>query len=112
PGSDIPAYRLEVGHGDRSFPLDDPHPVWPPHRGNHERLGREAAHPPPWEELGAHERTLDGVAGTSFAVWAPNARAVRVVGEFNGWDGRLHPMRLLGASGVWELFVPGVAGGA
>jgi 1,4-alpha-glucan branching enzyme len=51
------------------------------------------------------------VAGTAFAVWAPNARAVRVVGDFNGWDGRLHPMRLLGASGVWELFVPGVAAG-
>ncbi len=60
-----------------------------------------------YEKLGAQLRTIDGVPGTSFAVWAPNAQRVSVVGEFNGWDGRYHPMRLLGASGVWELFVPG-----
>src|SRR6185436_11562904 len=60
-----------------------------------------------YDKLGAQLRTIDGVRGTSFAVWAPNARRVSVVGEFNGWDGRYHPMRLLGASGVWELFVPG-----
>ena len=57
-------------------------------------------------------RELDGVAGVSFAVWAPNARSVSVVGDFNGWDGRLHPMRPLGASGIWELFLPDVAPGA
>src|SRR6266481_10112396 len=50
--------------------------------------------------------------GTAFAVWAPNARGVAVVGEFNSWDGRLNPMRTLGSSGIWELFVPGVAEGA
>ena len=61
--------------------------------------------------LGAHERELDGVHGTSFAVWAPAARSVSVVGDFNGWDGRVHPMRSLGASGVWELFVPGARAG-
>ncbi len=65
-----------------------------------------------YDKLGAQLREIDGVAGTSFAVWAPNARRVSVVGEFNGWDGRYHPMRLLGASGVWELFVPGVGEGA
>jgi len=64
-----------------------------------------------YEKLGAQLRVIDGVAGTSFAVWAPNARRVSVVGEFNGWNGRYHPMRLLGASGVWELFVPGVGEG-
>ena len=48
------------------------------------------------------------VTGTSFAVWAPNARAIRVVGDFNTWDGTCHPMRALGSTGVWELFVPGV----
>ena len=55
-----------------------------------------------YEKLGAHLRVLDGVAGTSFAVWAPNAQRVSVAGNFNGWDGRRHPMRRLGASGVWE----------
>ena len=62
--------------------------------------------------LGAHPRVHDGLAGVSFAVWAPNARAVRVVGDWNYWDGRVHPMRSLGSSGVWELFIPGVAVGA
>ncbi len=65
-----------------------------------------------YEKLGAQLRTLDGVAGASFAVWAPNARRVSVVGDFNLWDGRRHAMRLLGASGVWEIFVPGVGEGA
>ena len=64
-----------------------------------------------YDKLGAQLRTIDGVAGTSFAVWAPNAQRLSVVGEFNGWDGRYHPMRLLGASGVWELFIPGVGEG-
>ena len=65
-----------------------------------------------YEKLGAQLRTLDGVHGTSFAVWAPNAQRVSVVGDFNRWDGRVHSMRLLGASGVWEIFVPGVGQGA
>ncbi len=56
--------------------------------------------------------SIDGVPGASFAVWAPNAQRVSVVGDFNNWDGRFHPMRLLGASGVWEIFIPGVAEGA
>ena len=111
PRSDIPAYRLEVAYGDRSFTVDDPYRFLPTIGELDQHLVGEATHERLWEKLGAHERTLDGVAGTSFAVWAPNARAVRVVGEFNGWDGRLHPMRLLGTSGVWELFVPGVAAG-
>ncbi|TLF73685.1 1,4-alpha-glucan branching protein GlgB [Nocardia cyriacigeorgica] len=74
--------------------------------GNHQRL---------WEVLGAHPRrytTLDGeVHGTSFAVWAPNARGVSVMGDFDGWSGAGTPMRSLGSSGVWELFVPGVGPG-
>ena len=65
-----------------------------------------------YEKLGAQLRTIDGVPGVSFAVWAPNAQRVSVVGDFNHWDGRFHPMRLLGASGVWEIFVPGAAQGA
>src|SRR5271170_7022323 len=65
-----------------------------------------------YEKLGAQLRVIDGVHGTSFAVWAPNAQRVSVVGDFNQWDGRIHPMRLLGASGVWEIFIPGVGQGA
>ena len=65
-----------------------------------------------YDKLGAQLRTADGVAGVSFAVWAPNAQRVSVVGNFNGWDGRRHAMRLLGASGVWEIFVPGIGDGA
>jgi len=64
-----------------------------------------------YEKLGAHPREMDGAQGTSFAVWAPNARRVSVVGEFNNWDGRLYPMRSMGGSGVWELFIPGVKAG-
>jgi 1,4-alpha-glucan branching enzyme len=65
-----------------------------------------------YEKLGAQLRVVDGVPGVSFAVWAPNAQRVSVVGNFNNWDGRCHPMRSLGASGVWEIFIPGVGEGA
>ena len=59
-----------------------------------------------YEKLGAQLRTIDGVVGTSFAVWAPNAQRISVVGDFNGWDGRVHTMRSLGVSGL-GLFIPG-----
>jgi 1,4-alpha-glucan branching enzyme len=61
-----------------------------------------------WEKMGARPAVVDGRAGYSFVVWAPNARAVSVVGDFNQWDGRGHMMRSLGASGLWEAFVPGL----
>src|SRR5690606_36668233 len=64
-----------------------------------------------WQALGGHIRTHEGVEGTHCAVWAPNARRVSVVGPFNAWDGRRHPMRRVGGSGVWEIFLPGVAEG-
>ncbi len=64
-----------------------------------------------YEKLGAHLRDIDGAKGTAFAVWAPSAARVSVVGNFNQWDGRCHPMRPLGVSGVWELFIPGVGEG-
>ncbi|MCX5210730.1 1,4-alpha-glucan branching enzyme [Kitasatospora sp. NBC_00240] len=70
--------------------------------GRHEQL---------WRALGSHLRTVDGVDGTAFAVWAPNAAGVRLIGDFNHWDGTGHPMRSLGSSGIWELFVPGLAEG-
>jgi 1,4-alpha-glucan branching enzyme len=64
-----------------------------------------------YDKLGAHLTEVDGVSGVSFAVWAPNARRVSLVGRFNEWDGRYHPMRKLGTSGIWELFVPGMVEG-
>ena len=64
-----------------------------------------------YDKFGAHLRTIDGDAGVYFAVWAPNAQRVSVVGDFNGWDGRVNPMRKLLGSGVWELFLPGVQEG-
>lgn len=65
-----------------------------------------------YEKLGAHVREVNDVRGVNFAVWAPNAERVSVIGDFNGWDGRVHPMQMRGASGVWELFIPGVEPGA
>ena len=70
----------------------------------------EGRHEELWRALGA-KVSQDGT-GTSFAVWAPNARGVRLIGDFNHWDGRGHPMRSLGSSGVWELFLPGLGSGA
>jgi len=64
-----------------------------------------------YEKLGGHLRTLGNVSGASFAVWAPNAKRVSVVGDFNRWDGRYHPLRSLGSSGVWEIFIPGLDAG-
>jgi 1,4-alpha-glucan branching enzyme len=72
----------------------------------------EGTHLRPFEVLGATPREMDGVAGTGFAVWAPNASRVSVVGDFNHWDGRRHPMRLRRECGVWEIFLPGVQAGA
>jgi 1,4-alpha-glucan branching enzyme len=75
-------------------------------------LFNEGTHYRAWEKFGSHRTTVDGVAGVHFAVWAPNARRVSVIGDFNRWDGRVHPMNVLGSSGVWEVFVPGLSEGA
>jgi 1,4-alpha-glucan branching enzyme len=106
-------YRLGVTWpGGITSELEDPY-RFPPVLGELDvwLLG-EGTHLRPYEVMGAHVRELDGVAGVAFAVWAPNAARVSVVGEFNQWDGRRHPMRLRRECGVWELFLPGVAVGA
>jgi len=72
----------------------------------------EGAHLRAFERLGAHLVTMNGVDGTAFSVWAPNARAVSVIGDMNRWDARRHPMRFRPEAGIWELFVPGVGQGA
>jgi 1,4-alpha-glucan branching enzyme len=106
-------YQLEVVYPDAGpVTIDDPYRFLPTIGEIDLHLINEGRHEELWERLGAHVREIDGVAGTSFAVWAPAGRAVSVVGDFNFWDGRIHPMRALGASGIWELFLPGVGSGA
>ncbi|WP_051750390.1 1,4-alpha-glucan branching protein GlgB [Phycicoccus jejuensis] len=110
-------YRLLVAWDDGiEHEQDDPYRFAPTLGEVDLHLVGEGRHEQLWTVLGARVHTYPGpmgeVRGTSFAVWAPRAKAVRVVGDFNGWDGRVHPMRHLGSSGVWELFVPGVGAGA
>jgi 1,4-alpha-glucan branching enzyme len=106
-------YRLEVHYpaGD-TYVLRDPYAFDPTIGELDLHLAGEGRHERLYERLGAHPREVDGVPGVAFAVWAPNARSVSVVGDFNGWDGRLNPMRSLGAAGIWELFVPELAAGS
>src|SRR5215211_4485250 len=75
-------------------------------------LWAEGTHARSYEKLGAHPGEQGGVAGTHFAVWAPNARAVSVIGDFNGWTPGKHPLRPVRSSGIWEGFIPGVGVGA
>ncbi len=105
-------YRLRIVWPGGVQEIDDPYrfstvlgelDVW---------LLAEGSHLRPFERLGAHLREIDGVKGTAFAVWAPDAQRVSVIGDFNTWDARRHPMRLRRECGVWEIFVPGVEAGA
>ena len=120
----VPDYRVKVAYdGVPETVQDDPYRYLPTVGEMDMYLFGEGRHERLWEALGAHvheyEDPMGGVDGTpgekvtgvSFAVWAPNAHAVRVIGSFNGWDGRCHAMRALGSSGVWELFVPGAKAG-
>ena len=113
-GATLPLrYELDVHYPDgNSFRMRDPY-AFPPTLGTLDLyLLGEGRHEQLYQRLGAHPREIDGVSGTSFAVWAPAARSVSVVGDFNSWDGRLHPMRSLGSSGLWELFIPDLTEGA
>ncbi|MGP5482281.1 1,4-alpha-glucan branching protein GlgB [Brachybacterium alimentarium] len=109
----VESYRLRVTWEEGAEPveLEEPYRFEPTVGEFDLHLIREGRHEELWRALGAHVRTLDDVEGTSFAVWAPNARAVQVIGAFNGWDGRSHALRSLGASGAWEIFVPGIGDG-
>ncbi|MBU7596314.1 1,4-alpha-glucan branching enzyme [Streptomyces sp. P38-E01] len=112
PGTAPDAHRLLVDYGDGPLPVDDPYRM-PPSLGEFDlHLIGEGRHEELWQALGARPMVHRGVTGTRFTVWAPNARGVRVTGDFTYWDGRAHPMRSLGSSGVWELFLPGVGEGA
>ena len=113
---EVPDYRLEVKYaGGEPLTVDDPYRYLPTLGEMDLHLINEGRHEQLWDVLGAHVRSYDSptgkVTGTSFAVWAPAARGVRVKGDFNNWDSREHPMRQMGVSGVWELFVPDVGAG-
>ena len=104
-------YRLRIVWPGATQEIDDPYrfatilgemDIW---------LLAEGSHLRPYEQLGAHLREIDGVRGTAFAVWAPDAQRVSVVGDFNLWDGRRHPMRLRRECGIWEIFLPGIDAG-
>jgi 1,4-alpha-glucan branching enzyme len=113
PDAELPyEYELVVAYPDgNTFTLRDPYAFLPTLGDLDLHLAGEGRHEKIYNRLGAHPMEVAGVAGTAFAVWAPNARSASVVGDFNSWDGRLNPMRSLGSSGIWELFVPDLGPG-
>jgi 1,4-alpha-glucan branching enzyme len=113
-GNALPAHYTLIRRDDslREHIARDPY-TFPPQVGDLDlHLFAEGRHRHAGRFLGAHEHEVDGIAGVLFAVWAPNAERVSVVGDFNGWDGRMHPMRVRGGSGVWELFIPDLGPGS
>jgi 1,4-alpha-glucan branching enzyme len=103
--------RLAEEGGKRIITMHDPY-AFPPLLTDYDRhLLNEGRHWKSYTRLGAQLRTIDGVDGVNFAVWAPNATGVSVIGDFNAWDGRRHPMRKHIPSGFWEIFVPGLSEG-
>ncbi|MER5835473.1 1,4-alpha-glucan branching enzyme [Streptomyces sp. NPDC002130] len=111
PLREVPAYRLIVEYEGTVLETEDAYRFLPTLGDLDLHLIGEGRHEELWTALGAHPMTHEGVTGTRFAVWAPNARGVRVAGTFNFWDGTGHVMRSLGSSGVWELFLPDIGEG-
>ena len=111
----IPDYRLAVAYGGDKLPADDPYRFLPTLGEVDQHLISEGRHEELWKVLGAHVHVYETpngpVRGVAFAVWAPNAQGVRVVGDFNYWNGTATPMRSLGSCGVWEVFVPEIGAG-
>ncbi|MCW8220434.1 1,4-alpha-glucan branching enzyme [Streptomyces griseolus] len=113
PMPEVPdAYRLLITYDDGESEAEDPYRFLPTLGELDLHLIGEGRHEELWKALGAQPMERQGVAGTRFTVWAPDARGVRVAGDFNFWDGTGFPMRSLGSTGVWELFLPGVGEGA
>ena len=111
PGKRIPSYHFIVKKGKKQMEWIDPYAIEPQFDAMDMTQFNHGVHDTIYKKLGAHVITLDGVRGTYFSVWAPNARAVSVVGDFNEWDEMMHPMRFLEEAGVFELFIPGVEKG-
>lgn len=105
------AYHLQISRDKHEWTVDDPYRFGAILGPLDEHLIGEGAHLRLWDVLGAHVMRHEGVDGTHFALWAPNASRVSVVGDFNGWDGRTHLMRRRGQTGVWETFIPAVRDG-
>jgi 1,4-alpha-glucan branching enzyme len=104
-------YRLEITQNDHSYIIEDPYRL-PSTLGDLDlHLMSEGTLENLYDKLGAHPSVIDDIKGVHFAVWAPNATRVSVVGHFNNWDGRRHPMRLHPGNGVWDLFIPGLCPG-
>ncbi|MFE0858964.1 1,4-alpha-glucan branching enzyme [Streptomyces sp. alain-838] len=112
PSREIPAYTLVVAYEEGEQETHDPYRFLPALGDLDLHLITEGRHEQLWRALGAHPMTHEGVRGTRFTVWAPNAQGVRVAADFTHWDGTAFPMRSMGSSGVWELFLPGVGEGA
>ncbi|MDQ2668802.1 MAG: 1,4-alpha-glucan branching protein GlgB [Gemmatimonadota bacterium] len=113
PGTTAPHYTLRyLAHDGHTWERGDPYRHAPVVGEMDLYLFNEGTHRKLWTMLGAHLRTLEGDEGTAFVVWAPNAERVSVVGDWCNWDGRQYPMRRMEGSGLWELFVPGVAANA
>ncbi|MFI9616622.1 1,4-alpha-glucan branching enzyme [Streptomyces sp. NPDC052023] len=111
PLTEVPDYRLSVAYGSTVQDTDDPYRFLPTLGDLDLHLIGEGRHEQLWRALGAEPMTHQGVTGTRFTVWAPNARGVSLAGGFNYWEGTGFPMRSLGGTGVWELFVPGIGEG-
>lgn len=110
--NEITRYSLQYeDYNDNKWRMRDPYSFLPIISDYDRHLFNEGNHYRIYEKLGAHLMTIDRIKGTHFAVWAPNAKRVSVVGNFNNWDGRIHQMRVLGNSGIWEIFIPKVAEG-
>ena len=105
-------YRLRATNADGTWTVDDAYAFGPVLGQLDDWLVGEGTHAMLYERLGAHPMTHEEVAGVHFAVWAPNAQRVSVVGDFNAWDGRRHVMRKRIDTGVWEIFVPALGNGA
>jgi 1,4-alpha-glucan branching enzyme len=110
--SELFRYRLQVMDASGQVrEIEDCYSFWPILSDFDLHLFSEGTHLKAYEKLGAHLTEIGGVAGVAFAVWAPNARRVSVVGDFNRWDSRCHPMRWRPTGGIWELFIPGLGEG-
>ncbi|HLG86669.1 MAG TPA: 1,4-alpha-glucan branching protein GlgB [Alphaproteobacteria bacterium] len=110
-GAERFSYRLKIEWPSGPIEIEDPY-RFPPILGELDiHLWREGKWLTPYQHFGAHIGSREGVSGVTFVVWAPNAKRVSVVGGFNGWDGRRHPMRLRHDAGTWEIFIPGLRAG-
>ncbi|PNR95754.1 1,4-alpha-glucan branching protein GlgB [Petrotoga sp. 9PWA.NaAc.5.4] len=111
-GSEFFDYEFEcIAEDGHKWTYKDPYSFLPIISEFDRYLFNEGNHYKIYEKLGAHPMKVNGIEGVLFATWAPNAKRVSVVGNFNNWDGRVHQMRVLGSSGIWEIFIPGVVQG-